>query len=477
MDNSEFYNSNSPEVDEDSFSWENGPNPSPNPSDPLEPDPPQKNKRSCWITGIALLVAFSLVASALMSLFWVGEELAANVTLPWITPTPSLTEAGRIAYIGEKGQLFTIQPDGANKRQLTDDEHPYQFPAWAGQSNQLAALGDGSIISLTDANDTNPKTLYEGGVQSPFYLYWSPDNSQISFLTNSQRGIALRVINADGSSEAEIRGIGTPFYWNWLDDSTQMLVHTGVTGENARLGLLQANGQIEDIAPPGAFQAPGVSANGRYWAYAEDMGDSNSWLVITNTETGEQWTERHPAVAAMSWSPAADQLAFTTGLQDNQSFWGPLRMFDTDTGDITLLSDNVVIGFFWSPNGRYLATINTGDINQDFGVNVANNKKQNHISQAKSASQMNPHQFNLAIIDIETGEETQIMSFIPTRIFISQFLPFFDQYALSHNIWSPNSDAIVLPMREEDESRVNVIRIDGSELIDLGQGDMAFWSR
>jgi Tol biopolymer transport system component len=290
MDKSDFYEPDIPNDYEDPFLLENGRSPSPDPPESLAPDLPPKKRHSCWITGIALLVILSLVASALMSLVWVAEELTANWTPPWITPTPSLADAGRIAYIGEEGQLFTVQPDGTNERQLTADEFPYQFPAWAGQSNQLAVLGGGSIVSVTDADAPNPITLYEGGVQSPFYLYWSPDNSQISFLANSQRGIALRVVDADGSGEAHTRGVGSPFYWDWLDDSTQMLVHTGTSGAEARLGILPADGEgeLENIAPPGAFQAPGVSANGRYWAYAEDMGNGNSWLVISDTENGEQ---------------------------------------------------------------------------------------------------------------------------------------------------------------------------------------------
>lgn len=477
MENREFYEPDTPPDFEDPFAPENGRSPIASPSISIKKEPLPKKGHGCWITTIALIVVFSLLASALATLFSVGRDISAHWTPPWVTPTPSLAEAGRIAYIGVNGQLFTVQPNGENKRQLTDDDFSHQFPAWAGEGDQLVVLGGDRIVRLTDTDAPNPVTLYEGGVQSPFYLYWSPDNNQVGFLTNSQRGIALRVVAADGRSEAEIRGIGTPFYWDWLNDSTQMLVHTGTSGENARLGLLQADGQVEDIAPPGAFQTPGISANGRYWAYAEDMGNGNSWLVISDTENGEQWTERHPAVAAMSWSPAADQLAFTTGLRDNSSFWGPMRMLDTETGEVSLLSDNVVIGFFWSPNGRYLATFNTGDINQDFGVNVANDEKRNRPTQAKPAHQFNPHQFNLAIVDLETGEETQVTSFFPTSSFISQFLPYFDQYALSHNIWSPNSDAIVLPVREDGENRVKVFRIDGSELIDLGRGDMPFWSR
>ncbi len=472
----EFYSSNQSQPEEPPISLENGRFP-PQTTDSQEPDVPPKRRRGCWITAIAFIVVFSLLASALVNLVWVGEELAANWTPPWATPTPSLADAGRIVYIGAKGQVFTVQPDGSNERQLTDDEFPYQFPAWASDSNELAVLGGGGIVRLTDAADPAPQELYQGGIQSPFYLYWSPDNSQISFLSSSQRGIALRVVNADGSEDAEVRGYGTPFYWNWLADNSQMLVHTGATGAGARLGVLQEDGQMEDIAPPGSFQAPGISANGRYWAYAEDVGDHNSWLVISDTESGEQWTKRHPAVAAMSWSPASDKLAFITGIQDRTSFWGPLRLFDTETGEITLLSDNTVLAFFWSPNGRYIATFNTGEIEPDFGVNVAQSlpSKPRHL--AKSEKQFHAHQFNLAVIDVETGEETQVMSFFPTTIFISQFIPFFDQYALSHSIWSPNSDAVVLPIRDEGENRVKVVRIDGSEYLDIGQGDMAFWSR
>ncbi|MFO7679737.1 MAG: hypothetical protein R6X34_06770 [Chloroflexota bacterium] len=470
-----------PDVSTDDPQMENGrfaPPPSPLPPETLStPEPPPKKRSGCWMGIIAALVILSLLAFALISVFQFGQNAMSSWTPPWATATPALAEAGRIAYIGPGGQVYTAQPNGENRRQLTADEFPYQFPAWARQSNQLAALGGGGIVSLTDADDPAQTVIYQGDGQSPFYLYWSPDGSQISFLSNSQRGIALSVAAADGSSEAEIRSFGTPFYWDWLGDSRQMLVHTGAVGEDARLGLLQADGSVEQIAPPGAFQAPGISANGRYWAYAEDVGAGQSWLVISDTETGEQWTERHTGVVAMSWSPAADKLAFISGLQNKNSFWGPLRLFDIETGDVTLLSDNFVLAFFWSPDGRYLATINTGDIDRDTGVNVAQWTKPARGIEMKTAVQPTPHQFNLAVIDVENGTEEQVASFFPTGVFIAQFLPFFDQYALSHNIWSPNSDAVVLPMRQEGESRVKVVRIDGSEVLDLGQGDMPFWSR
>ncbi len=441
------------------------------------PEPPPKKKRGCWFVGLSSLIIVSLLAFALVSLLQFGRAGIAAWSPPWLTPTPSLAQAGRIAYIGAQGQLYTVQPNGENERQLTHERFPFQFPAWDHLGEQVAVIGGGSVVIVLDSDESVPYSLYESDVQAPFYLSWSPDDSQISFLSNSQRGIALRVVPANGSREAEIRGLGSPFYWDWLADSRQMLVHSGTAGENAQLAVLQADGTMDEIAPPGSFQAPGVSANGRYWAYAEYVGDDQSWLVISDTETGEQWQERHPAVIAMSWSPADDKLAYISGLGHNNSFWGPMRLFDTATGEVSLLSDNQVLAFFWSPDGRYIASFNTGDINRDFGVNVVNRARSEHDRQAKTAVQPNPHQFNLAIIDVASGAETQIMSFFPTGIFISQFLPFFDQYALSHNIWSPNSDAVVMPVREQGESRVKVVRINGSETIDLGRGDMPFWSR
>jgi TolB protein len=445
---------------------------------PPEPEPPRRKKRGCWAAGFSLLIILGLLGSAFASLTWAGKQIGQQWTLPWSPPpAPSLAEAGRITYIGQKGQVWSVQPDGANGRQLTNDNFAYQFPAWSPTGDQIAAMGGGELIVIDDKAGSAPETVYQGGVQSPFYLYWSPDSRQIGFLASHRSSIALRTVPADGSAEAIVAATGSPFYWDWLLDGEQMLIHNGTSGESARLGLLQADGSFENIAPPGAFQSPGVSANGRFWAYSEDIGNGNSALVVTDTESGEQWLERHPAVTAMGWSPAADQLAFITGIRDRDSFWGPLRLFDTKTGDVRLLSTKTVLAFFWSPDGRSLAVIHTGDVEPDFGVNVAAVPQTNRRTVAKTAVRHNPHQFTLSIFNVETGEETELLTFGPTRIFVAQFLPFFDQYALSHPLWSPNSDALVLPVREEGENRLKIIRVDGSEIIDIGSGDMAVWSR
>lgn len=452
------------------------------PADPLPASetghhPPESpsNQRSCWFTGLILVLVVSLLASGVVSALWLIARARSNTAV-----SPNTQPPGRIAYINQRGQVVTIDPDGNNGRLLTDANFRYQFPAWSPNGQQLATIGQDAIYLLPDDETADPVTLYTDEQQNPFYLYWSPDGRFLSFLTNDpQHGIGLRLVAADNTQDARLLATGSPFYWNWTGDSQQMLIHTGLTGEEARLALLTTDSfdNAEEIAAPGFFQAPGISADGRFWAYAEDKGDGTSWLVVTDQETGEHWLERHSGMVAMGWSPTSAKLAFTNGAQERSTtFWGPLRLFDAATGETRLLSANTILGFFWSPDGRYLATINASDNNQDFGTNVVEAGNGRRMILAKPNPQASPHQFHLAIINVETGEEQQLLTFSPSVLFISQFLPFFDQYALSHRIWSPNSDAIVLPILQDDSSHVTIIPIDGGATTDLGRGEMSFWS-
>jgi len=441
-----------------------------------EREPPAP-RRSCWFKGLVLLLVASLLAWGLVSAVWLYQRSRSSTAVSSATPA---AQASRIAYINQNGQLVTIDPDGNNGRLLTDAPFSYQFPAWSPDGQQLAAIGQDTIYLLPDDEGADPISLYTDTRQSPFYLYWSPDGRFLSFLTNDpQHGIGLRLVAADQTQDVRLLATGSPFYWNWTSDSQQMLIHTGTSGDDARLALLDTNSfdNAQEIAAPGFFQAPGISADGRFWAYAEDRGDGTSWLVVTDQETGEHWQERHSGMVALGWSPTSAKLAFTNGAQERSTtFWGPLRLFDAATGETQLLSANTILGFFWSPDGRYLATINTGDTNHDFGINVADTGNGRRALLTKPNPQTSPHQFNLAIINVETGEEKQLLSFSPSILFISQFLPFFDQYALSHRIWSPNSDAVVLSLLDDSGSHVTVIPIDGSPPTDLGRGEMPFWS-
>jgi TolB protein len=440
-----------------------------------------KRQRSCWFVGMALLLVVSLLASTVISAVWLYRETAVSPT-----PTPATDPAplpGRIAFVDRDGQVMTVDPDGGNGRFLTSAPFSHQFPVWSPDGARLAVIGRDAIYLLQDnAEPAEPISLYRSGRQNPIYLYWSPDGRSLSFLANEpQVGIGLRLVQADAPYDERLLATGNPFYWQWGEDSSHLLIHTGGSGAAARLALLPTNGEgsaEQPIAPPGQFQAPGISANGRFWAYAKDSGDNTSWLVVEDNEGGEEWSQRHTGMVALSWSPVGNKLAFSNGLdQRATTFWGPLRLLDAETGEATILSDNTVLAFFWSPDGRYLAVIHTGDNNRSFGVIAEQKENGRPLPLARLNNQRQPHQFKLEVIEVETGAARQLAAFVPTRLFVGQFLPFFDQYALSHRLWSPDSAAIVLPLIENGVSRVKVFPLNGDPAVDLGRGDMPFWSR
>ena len=64
----------------------------------------------------------------------------------------------------------------------------------------------------------------------------------------------------------------------------------------------------------------------------------------------------------------------------------------------------------------------------------------------------------------------------PGQLFIDQLLTYFDQYALSHDLWSPDSRSFLLPVRDAvGRTQVAVMSRDGGEPT-LLPGQIAFWS-
>jgi TolB protein len=144
---------------------------------------------------------------------------------------------------------------------------------------------------------------------------------------------------------------------------------------------------------------------------------------------------------------------------------------DAATGEVRVLSDEPIIAFFWSPDGRYLAALSVarngeGDINAQAGKERA----------GKLGLQQNLPRLRLLVYNVAAEEGRLLFSFVPTFTFATQFLPFFDQYALSHRLWSPDSSALVLPMVENGRNQIFIINIVTGQKRFLADGSMPFWS-
>lgn len=395
------------------------------------------------------------------------------VPTPTNTATPDPSRVDRIVFVNDENQLETIASDGTQSQRLTDASTRFTFPVWSPDAQQIAAIGNGftfSGIFVLSPEETAERLqpVYRQSSGGPIYMYWSPDSQNVSFITTSPGdGMSFHLVPADGSADSRQLVAGQPFYWDWIDDGTKALIST-----NDQISLLNiANGEQEEVAAPGRFQAPAVSTNGRFWAYASiDPFSRLSEVTIEDRETGETVSQEHTGIVAMGWRPNGSQLAYINPVRSSRRFYGPLSLLDAETGNVETLTSDTVLAFFWSPNGRYLAYLTFGGF-QEGTQEVAARRQL-----TKPAQQRDELQLTLSILEIDTGQGLQLAQFQPTALFLTQFLPFFDQYAHSHRLWSPDETALVLPVRQEGVNKIMVVPASGGIARTIAAGALAFWS-
>jgi dipeptidyl aminopeptidase/acylaminoacyl peptidase len=135
---------------------------------------------------------------------------------------------------------------------------------------------------------------------------------------------------------------------------------------------------------------------------------------------------------------------------------------DLESGAIRTLTSEQVVSFFWSPDGEKIA----------------------YVAFYPATQRM-----SWKVLDPERGQPRKLVDFLPTQdLFL--MLAFFDQYAYSNSLWSPDSQYLVFTGRltsetegsgegdnTADEDWVYVIDVDDpSGLQAIAEGYLAFWS-
>jgi TolB protein len=161
-------------------------------------------------------------------------------------------------------------------------------------------------------------------------------------------------------------------------------------------------------------------------------------------------------VVAFAWSPDGRYIAYTEGYRS-------LIVLDALTGDVvTQAIEEGVFAFFWSPNSESLAFITLSNQENTFS--------------AKRLQQANGLAWS--VIDVASGQERHFGAFYPTDEML-YVLSYFDQFAQSHRVWSPDSRYLVYSeINAEGDALVRVLDTtqDGAEPQTLAEGTIGIWS-
>ncbi len=401
---------------------------------------------------------------------------------------PQAPVIARLVLIGSDGNVYVTDRKGESKVAITSNavlsetatvRRTYVFPNWSPDSRQLAFVGvstegNGSATLYTaSAQGGSPAGVYTSVQSLPFYLYWSPDSKRVAFLTqDNNQTISLNYVNADGSG-AGFLGQGNPLYFSWSPDSQAVLSHIGGSrrdSADAFIGLhsLTNQGQPQSLSiAPADFLAPAWSPDGKEFLSAlMGTAQANDELIASDGQGQHTRTiAKFSGNIWFSWSPDGSHIGYLKAPSTDTGLKPELHVVQSDGSSDQLATKDAAIVFFWSPDGQKIAYL------------VEASGSQGMIQQARAGDQQAAVPLTWKVLKVADGSVTTLSTFVPSDSFAS-LLPYFDQYAQSLRVWSPDSSSLVYDAQEQDGTdSISVVDVNaGAAAQRIADGGFAVWS-
>jgi TolB protein len=390
---------------------------------------------------------------------------------------------GHIAYVGADFNIYNLNLSDYSSEQLTSDageRRRYQWPTWS-TDGRLAYFslsveeGELQMGVYVSADGHAAGDLAYSGPEFFNYAYWSPGNCHAApncrdlavLLSSRTKGMFVELIR-DGL-EAKVNltaGMGgPPFYYSWSPDGGRMLWQRN----SQRFDIYDANADrvIETLAQrPGAVLAPA-------WSPVDDRllfgvrGENNTTdLVIAGDGSVLVLAEGLTGLVAYSWSLDGNLVAYR---EQTAQGYGPLLIVDAITAEHVARSPvNGVLSFFWSPDSQQIAYLTLASSPGSFSASSS------HV-----LAQPQQPLIGIAwtILDVHHETTRQFGAFLPTEetIYLMQY---FDQFAQSHRIWSPDGRHLLYSELTPAGPVINLLDTSqvGSVPFSIAEGVIGVWS-
>lgn len=232
---------------------------------------------------------------------------------------------GRIAFVSNRDgnwEIYVMNKDGSGQTRLThdpsttNDDGMDQGPVWSPDGSQIAFTsthGGNPDIYVMHADGSN-LTRLTNDLANDSAPSWSPDGSRIAFSSNRDGNYEIYVMDADGSGQRRI-----------------------------------TDGQANDGNPEWSPDSSHIA----FWSATDGM---ESLYVMNADGSAQIRIAGGTAIADVSWSPAARQLAFSWFLGSGNQADPDVFVIYADGSKPTDLTNNPGrdVEASWSPDGRHL---------------------------------------------------------------------------------------------------------------------------
>jgi Tol biopolymer transport system component len=398
------------------------------------------------ISAIRFLRAWLRIPAASACLLFFAATIARGATVT----------AGAITYVGTDSQIYYCDTKCAQPKCITcrapamrvrvddaivrvadngpperiDTSTAYGLPTFSPDGKRIAYWSEGRkdadnsfALWVYDLARQQATQIFESRTERIIYMSWLPDGQHLSFLISEPSGLSLILAEIKESSPVRIVTTGMPLYFDWGATAGELAVHTLAlnsdhTEQVSLMSLTPTSQNVEKVLSSGRtpFKTPCWSPDGKHLAYiAKYHAESNIVVADADAKNPRSIVSLPVGENSFIWAPDSAHLAYSTAITPQNPVFHGIKLVDIASTNSKWLTKNDVAAFFFAPDSRHLVY-----------VGVPGER---------------PY-YNWSVVDVQNGKEKSLGNFLTTPEESTAYR-FFDQLAVSHTIWSPDSSSFI----------------------------------